>query len=430
MGRRRANIGIALGALAIALALLVYAFVSDSPVVLGQEPPPLPPQERRGFDSDGNKIFDNLEFTIAAAAPQDSLAVIVLFNENPDRVDFPALRQAAGPFPIKHRFRSINGISTNMTSAGINALAGMDIVKQVEPDVPVFPAIDTSKVWFGVKKAQADFGFDGNADGLPTYSKDDLVIAIVDTGIDVGHVDLDGGKVIAFHDSINNLTAPYDEASDCGYHGTHVSSIAAGSGDGDPTLAGVAPGAALVVVKVLGNKLVDGEIICTGDLSQILGGVQWVIDNRATYGINVMNMSLTDNQFCADGTGALSAIADAAVDVGITAVVAAGNRGKFGRCTIGNPAASEKAITVGNLAGVEANPATSLFPAVGFYRSRTSGVGPTGDCPLSVCRIKPDVMSPGVKIDAVQGGTSTSYAKKSGTSMASPFVAGVAALML
>lgn len=252
----------------------------------------------------------------------------------------------------------------------------MDIVKQVEPDVPVFPAVDTSKVWFGVKKAQADFGFDGNADGLPTYSKDDLVIAIVDTGVDLGHIDLYGGKVIAFHDSVNSLTSPYDEASDCDYHGTHVSSIAAGAGDGDPTLAGVAPGAALVVVKALVNKLVNVEIICTADLSQIVAGVQWVIDNRATYGINVMNMSLTDNQFCADGTSSLSAIADAAVGIGITTVVAAGNLGHLARCTIGNPAASEKAITVGSFAGVEALPASTASPGMGFYRSRSSGSAP------------------------------------------------------
>ncbi len=421
MAKRRANIGIALGALAIALALLVYAFVSDSPVVSGQEPPPLPPNERRGFDADGNKVFDNLEFTMAGAAPQDSLGVIIQFNQDLDRVDFAGLRQAAGLFSIRHRFNSINGISTNLTKGRINALARMEVVKQIELDAQVFASNDTAKVWFGVKKAQADFGFDGNADGLPTYSKDDLVIAIMDSGIDTGHVDLDGGKVLVFRDAINGLlTAPFDDAGACNYHGTHVASIAAGAGDGDPTLAGVAPGAALVGVKVLASS----GSSCSGSVSQVVAGVQWVIDNKATYGIDVMNMSLGDAS-CSNGLGALSTVVNAAVDSGIIAVVSAGNLGWFAHCTIGEPAAAEKAVTVGSFAGVEALPATSSRPGRGFYRSFSSGIGPTADN-----RIKPDVMAPGVKIDAVQGGTLNLYTQKTGTSMSSPFAAGVAALML
>ena len=109
MGRRREKTGIVLGALAIALAMIAYVFISDGPVALGQEPPTLPPQDLRGFDSDNNSVFDNLESTMASAAPQDKIAVIIQFNQSLDQVDFPGLEQAAGQFAIRHQFRSING---------------------------------------------------------------------------------------------------------------------------------------------------------------------------------------------------------------------------------------------------------------------------------------------------------------------------------
>src|SRR5205085_8503218 len=101
---------------------------------------------------------------------------------------------------------------------------------------------------FGTAAARAQFGVDGGGDGRPTsYSTGDVVIAVLDTGIDARHVDLAGGKVIGWDDLVNGRPAPYDD----NYHGTHVASIAAGTGRGDPRYRGVAPGAALVGVKVL-----------------------------------------------------------------------------------------------------------------------------------------------------------------------------------
>lgn len=394
------------------------------------------PQRFDRFDGNGNKILDDLDGLIGPAATGDRFDVIVMAEKPLDEI-LPILKSRHGDFSEKFTYSSINGFATTLTRGQIIALASDLDVKQIEFDALAFPHLDTSQQWFGTTKARADFGVDGNADGSASYSKNDIVIAILDTGIDPNHVDLDGGKIIAWRDATinNNQSGPYDELDDCGGHGTHVSSIAAGEGQADANFKGVAPGAALVGIKVLSNRSVQGAIRCTAATSEIVSGVQWMIDNKATYGIEAGNMSL-GAAGCSNGTDSLSAIVNSAVDAGITMTVSAGNEGPTagpdpGDCTIGSPAAAEKAITVGAMADV--TPGSSAanvcgdndLPNAGFYLACFSSRGPTFDG-----RIKPDVASPGVFIRAAKAATTNQYVTFSGTSMSSPFTAGVAALML
>src|SRR5690606_17147010 len=142
--------------------------------------------------------------------------------------------------------------------------------------------MQTANHWSGTEKARADFGITGDRDGNQnSYSKDDVVIAVIDTGIDANHVDLSGGKVSGWRDSVNNRTSPYDDQG----HGTHVAGIAAGSGDGNAAYKGVAPGAALVGIKVLDRN-------GSGTMSNVIAGIDWAISNKDTYGIDIINMSL------------------------------------------------------------------------------------------------------------------------------------------
>src|SRR3989344_2114501 len=389
------------------------------------------PQKFDKVDLNKNKILDDLDEQIAGKAESDKFDVIVMLNKPIEEASPSALKSKHGDFEEKFTYPSINGFATNLAKSQIIAFSADADIKQIEFDAPVYPHLDTSQQWFGTTKARGDFGVDGNADGAASYSKNDVVIAILDTGIDPNHVDLDGGKIIAWRDATinNDQSGPYDELDDCSGHGTHVAVIAAGEGQADANFKGVAPGAALVGIKVLSNRFVQGQILCTAATSEIVSGVQWMIDNRVTYGIKIGNMSLGASG-CSNGTDSMSTIVNTAVDSGIVMTVSAGNEGP-GPCTIGTPAAADKAITVGALSDVTPGSSASNvcgdndLPNAGFYLACFSSRGPTADN-----RIKPDIASPGVFIKSAKAATTNQYVNFSGTSMSSPFTAGVVALML
>jgi serine protease AprX len=169
----------------------------------------------------------------------------------------------------------------------------------------------------------------------------------------------------------------------------------------------VAYGTALVAVKALASN-------GTGSTSTIVTAVDYCITNASRYHIRILSMSLGSSA-PSDGTDSLSQAVNAASDAGIVPVVAAGNDGPASG-TIGSPAAAAKAITVGSVA----DPGED-----GFSISPFSSRGPTADG-----RVKPDVCAPGTNITSVKAGSGNGYVTYSGTSMATPFVSGVAALML
>ena len=227
---------------------------------------------------------------------------------------------------------------------------------------------------------------------------------MIDTGIDATHLDLDGGKVIAWKDYVNIQPTPYDDNG----HGTHVSGTIAGDGDGraDHLYHGVAPAAGLIGLKVLNSA-------GSGSFSNVIAALDWIVANKATYGIEAANLSLGADG-CNSGTDLTSQAIERAVDAGIVVVVAAGNAGP-GTCTVGTPGAAPAALTVGAM--------TDLGPG-GFYLASFSSRGLTADG-----RIKPDVVAPGVSVTSSAANTTNGYSIYSGTSMATPFVVGVSLLM-
>jgi serine protease AprX len=179
-------------------------------------------------DADGDKLFDDLEQKLATLSDTDSLRVIVMLNRAITLSNLTTLQAAVGKFSVGHRYTIIPGFAATVTKAQAQALAQQPTVVQVEEDSIVSATNATAQASFGVTKARIDAGVTGDGDGNPNvYSKDDFVAAVIDTGIDASHQDLDGGKVIGWNDFVNGQPNPYDDND----HGTHVSATIAGSGD-------------------------------------------------------------------------------------------------------------------------------------------------------------------------------------------------------
>ncbi|MFN3805342.1 MAG: S8 family serine peptidase, partial [Pyrobaculum sp.] len=227
------------------------------------------------------------------------------------------------------------------------------------------------------------------------YTGAGIKIAILDTGIDPNHPDFKfpngTSKIVAAASFV-----PNENYYDGDGHGTHVASIAAGTGQASGgQYKGVAPDAKLLVGKVLSNS-------GTGQTSWIIQGIQWAVQN----GAHVICMSL--GGYTTSPYDPLAEAADWAVNNGVVVVVAAGNYGPQ-YFTIRTPGIAYNVITVG---------ATDKQDVLAEFSSR----GPTVDW-----RAKPEIVAPGVSIvAAVPGG---GYAAYSGTSMATPHVAGAAAIL-
>lgn len=229
-------------------------------------------------------------------------------------------------------------------------------------------------------------------------------VAVLDTGVDQ-HADLKG-RIVAFHDEINGRSEAYDDHG----HGTHVSGTVGGTGASSMGFyQGVAPEASVIGVKVLSGQ-------GYGTISGIIKGIQWCLEHKDEHNIKVMNLSLGASVSESANDDPLVAAIQAAARGGILPVVAAGNSGPFGH-TIGTPGNAPLALTVGALN--DSNTPWKFDDGIAWFSSR----GPT---PIDEYA-KPDVVAPGAGITAPKAGGG--YTRMSGTSMASPMVAGVAALL-
>ena len=290
---------------------------------------------------------------------------------------------------ITRIFDLVPATAGTATAETIAALEKNPDVEMVWPDLPVHTWLDVSVPLIGAPQVWAA-GYTGKG----------VVVAVVDTGVDVNHPDL-AGRVTLTKDFSG------EGFKDNHGHGTHVAGISAGNGTASGgKYKGVAPEATIYAAKVLKG---DGS----GLMSDVMAGVEWAVQQHA----QVINLSLGSDGSC-DGTDAMSATCDAAVDQGVMLCVAAGNAGP-NYYTVGSPGCARKVLTVG---------ASDDNDNVTSFSSR----GPTADK-----RLKPEILFPGYHIIACRAsGTSmgttvdSNYTEASGTSMATPHAAGVCALLL
>ena len=233
------------------------------------------------------------------------------------------------------------------------------------------------------------------------YTGKNVRVAVIDTGC-YPHIDflLGRNRVIEFVDLINDKSTMYDDNG----HGTFVTGVLAGSGAySKGKFRGVAPGCDLIIIKALNN---DGQT----QAFKVLDAMQWVYENRDKYNIKVVCMSFGSTPLARNDP--LSLGASSLWDAGITVVSAVGNDGPKAE-TVKSPGSCSKIITVG------CADTTGADIKVADFSSR----GPIFDI------IKPDLIAPGVNVTSLANNTSF-LTQMTGTSVSTPFVAGVATLLL
>jgi len=302
--------------------------------------------------------------------------VIITFRDAPTGSDIRKVSDAGGT--VTRLFKIVPSLAAELPASAIESLRADPRVLVVEQDrrVQLLDAeLDSS---WGVKHIGA---------GLvhPTNQGAGVKVAVIDTGIDYNHPDLDANYAGGY-DFVNNDSNPMDDQG----HGTMVSGVIAAEDNGTGVV-GVAPQARLYAVKVLGANGSGWE-------SDVIAGVDWARAN----GAQVVNMSLGSSSA---SYSFQTAIANAH-NAGLVLVAAAGNSGTCppGGDTVIYPARFSQVIAV---AATDSSDVRACF----------SSIGPAVD-----------IAAPGVSVwTAYRGG---SYRSASGTSLASPHVAGTAALVI
>jgi subtilisin len=234
-----------------------------------------------------------------------------------------------------------------------------------------------AEVEWGVDRIDAEKAHAGGHTGVGAK------IAILDTGIDYTHPDL--GNYVGGYDFVNGDSDPMDDHG----HGTHCAGIAAAS-SGDGGVVGVAPDASLYGVKVLDSQ-------GSGYYSDIAAGLEWTHTNQTDGQMHVASMSLGGGR----GSTTLERACNAAADSGVFVVAAAGNDG---RNRVSYPAKYPSVVAVS---------ATDDADGLAWFSNRGDEI---------------ELAAPGVAINSTVPGAD--YESWSGTSMACPHVAGVAALVM
>ena len=230
-----------------------------------------------------------------------------------------------------------------------------------------------------------------------------VTVAIIDTGC-YAHLDFMFGKnrIKYFEDFINKKKIVYDDNG----HGTFVAGVLGGNGISNlKQYCGIAPACNLVVLKALDK---NGET----QVFTILDAMQWISENKEKYNIKIVCMSFGSTPL--DENDPLIKGAETLWDNNIVVVSASGNDGPS-EGTVKSPGASAKIITVGSADTTNDNFDISVAP----FSSR----GP------SFSFIKPDLIAPGVDLTSTSNDIAL-YTHMSGTSVSTPIVAGVCALLL
>lgn len=342
------------------------------------------------------------------------------------------------------RFDTIDAVGVVGTIDAYTRIARWDDVRFVDADSAVRFANYSAK-----KDTHVDKVHKGGRPLSDKYTGEGVTVAVIDTGIWSPHPDLDD-RVAAhvnfeggwFFDMINDGVYSDQVAEATGNpvdsygHGTHVAGIVAGTGEasgGDPDMSGVAPGATLVNAKIADvHQGVDCSVPCDiGWEMNALVAYEYLIEHRSDkqLGVDVINNSWSIFEVDSEAEP-ITLVVQAAADAGIVNLFAASNDGCPGDGT--------------NTVALGPNRLADVITVAAACKSDGCGLGTIAD--FSSCGPQVDITAPGVDIystlapsvDGVAGGHGPPgaptnrlyYTSLSGTSMATPHVAGLVALML
>jgi serine protease AprX len=372
-----------------------------------------------------------------------TVSVIIQFKETPQAQRFAEMAAHGGR--LKFSLDQIHGAAYRIPVKALAWLQDHSDVVYVSPDRPTKVASDDDIPAVMGDVARQQFALDGTGVG----------IAVIDSGV-YNHDDLQKSGATGSRIVYSESFIPGDTSTNDAYgHGTHVAGIAAGNGhdsqSGYPTqYLGVAPNANIINLRVLDQN-------GAGSDSQVIAAIQRAIQLKSTYNIRVINLSLGRPIFESYTLDPVCQAVESAWKAGIVVVVAAGNSGRDnsygvqGYGTINAPGNDPNVITVG-ATKTNGTPGR-LDDTVASYSSK----GPT----LLDHIVKPDLVAPGNRVVSLASpgstlissllslnvqpittcilgllgnncttGVSGKYARLSGTSMATPIVAGAAALMV
>jgi len=302
-------------------------------------------------------------------------------------------------------------------------------IQGISGDLPVVAAMSVADAALAADQTRA-------GSQVPAYqgvTGRGVGVAIVDSGI-TAHPAL-ANKIVAAVSFVPDDPTPSDQFG----HGTHIAGIVAGQGSAatavtDRYRGGIAPGAHLISVKVLGRT-------GAGRTSDVIAGLDWVIAHKADYGIRIVNLSLGHPVTEPSVTDPLNAAVIRATASGILVVASAGNQGRDaeGRQVLGSitsPGNSPHALTVG---------AINMWDTIARDDDTVTTYSSRGPTKYEFA-VKPDVVAPGNKIvsleaagsfladtypsERVAGKRSNAYRRMSGTSMSAAMISGAAALIL
>lgn len=346
----------------------------------------------------------------AGAAQQEKRSYIVVLKDSVGRASAVADERRREGDDVKQVYEAaLKGYSVSMTAQRAAAIARDPRVAFVDLDTPVTGAAQTLPT--GIDRMDADLSSTRSGDGAGGVN---VPVAVIDTGIDPSHADL---HVVGGKDCTIGLSTNDDNG-----HGSHVAGTIGAKDDANGVV-GVAPNTPLYAVKVL-------TAAGTGLNSWVICGIDWVTANAPALGIKVANLSLggsgTDDGNCGNtNNDALHRAICGSVARGVTYVVAAGNDGADFKGT--TPAAYNEVLTVTAVTDYNGRPGGG---AASTCRSGTddSAADFSNWTTAGSADAAHTIAAPGTCIYSTTnlGG----YATMSGTSMASPHVAGLVALCI